>query len=140
VTKEEKEQMAELQQRAETAEADKRAAEKQLAEAQSAAQASAKTGKGNVNVSPETIAVAAAMVPQIQSATMAVRQPVDLKAAGYEGAFKMHGNPVDNADNTFGLRVKKPEEVMHGRTHQAMSQLEYWEGTEEEFRARFEKK
>lgn len=39
----------------------------------------------------------------------------------------------------FGLKVLNDEEVRAHRTHQAKSPLKFWDGTEEEFRALFDK-
>jgi hypothetical protein len=39
----------------------------------------------------------------------------------------------------FGLKIMPPEKVRSGKTHHAKSPLKFWDGTEEEFRACFDK-
>jgi hypothetical protein len=39
----------------------------------------------------------------------------------------------------FGLKVKDHKEVRSGKTHHLKSPLKFWDGTEDEFRANFDK-
>jgi len=62
--------------------------------------------------------------------------PADL--ADYKGKYKylkqgtLHGH-------IFGLKILDVEDVRSGKTHHAKSPLAFWDGTEDEFRANFEK-
>ncbi len=40
---------------------------------------------------------------------------------------------------TFGLKIMPADQVRSGKTHHAKSPLKFWDGTEEEFRANFDK-
>lgn len=74
-----------------------------------------------------------------QSALVVGRQAVDLEEEGYEGSYKhIAFRGTKEADEAFGLKVDASDP--RGKTHQLKSQLHFWEGTEEEFRANFEKK
>ena len=39
----------------------------------------------------------------------------------------------------FGLKIMPHDQVRSGKTHHAKSPLKFWDGTEEEFRANFDK-
>ena len=62
--------------------------------------------------------------------------PADL--AEFKGKYKylkhgaLHGH-------IFGLKILPADEVRSGKTHHAKSPLAFWDGTEDEFRANFEK-
>lgn len=127
--KDENEQLqAELeQQRAENAKL-----AKQLEDAKAKAKDSPKGGKAEIN--PEAVAAAVAAA---RSFTVAERQPIDLKALGYEGRYR--NVKEGSKDEVYGLKVEPVGDVIHGRTHKAQSQEHFWEGNEEDFRKTFEK-
>lgn len=62
--------------------------------------------------------------------------PMKVDVEGYDdGSFKKIGEPPGSEP----YKLKIVEDDPHGQTHQAINQEHYWSGTEEQFKAQFEK-
>lgn len=80
--------------------------------------------------------MAAKTASEIAKADGVVAREVPSDLGEFKGQYKYN---LGLEGEVFGLKVLKPEEARHARTHTAKSALRFWDGTEGEFRLLFEK-